>query len=361
MLPHRVDHHAGDLGQERLFKADLAPETRRAAQNQAQDVLAPLVPRHHAIADQKGDRPPVVGDHAIRDHVCLALGVGMPQQLLGARDDRLEQVGAIVGRRPLQHRDDPLKARAGVHVHRRQRLQGLRVDAVVLDENQVPQLDKTPTVAVDLAHVPGHALLVAEGRPAIDADLAVGTARPGVGHLPKVVAPAKVQDVAGIDAGLGAPKARRFLVGRQLAQLVLEHGGVQPVPGQPPNAGQQLPGPGDGLFFVIVAKGPVAQHLEKGVVRPVTPHLFQVVVLARNAHALLRVRRARVLARSQAQEYILELVHPGVGEQQSRIVDRDQGRAGHDRVPALTKKVEKTGANLGAGPFFHLQSSSGPL
>ena len=42
------------------------------------------------------------------------------------------------------------------------------------------------------------------------------------------------------------------------------------------------------------------------------------------------------------------------------LVQWNQARAGHDRVPALPKKVEKTGANLGAGPFFHLRSSSGP-
>ena len=50
--------------------------------------------------------------------------------------------------------------------------------------------------------------------------------------------------------------------------------------------GEQLPGPGDGLALEVVAKAPVAHHLEKGVVVVVLAHIIQVVVLAAGADAL---------------------------------------------------------------------------
>ena len=71
----------------------------------------------------------------------------------------------------------------------------------------------------------------------------------------------------------------------------------------------------------------------------IVPHIFQIVVLARDAHTLLSIRGTRVLARAQAQEHVLELVHSGVGEQECRIVYRDQRSAGNNRVPSLLKKL----------------------
>ena len=53
-----------------------------------------------------------------------------------------------------------------------------------------------------------------------------------------------------------------------------------------PYLSQQLPGVGDGLFFEVVPKGPVAQHLKKGVVVHILPHIVQIVVLASCPDAL---------------------------------------------------------------------------
>ncbi|MCY1505640.1 hypothetical protein D9M68_398600 [compost metagenome] len=62
--------------------------------------------------------------------------------------------------------------------------------------------------------------------------------------------------------------------------------------------------------------------------------VFQVVVLAAGAHAFLAGGGAGVGALFQAEEAVLELVHAGVGEQQGRVVRRDQ-RAGGDAGMAL--------------------------
>ena len=56
--------------------------------------------------------------------------------------------------------------------------------------------------------------------------------------------------------------------------------GVHPLGGQSVDAVEQFPGPLDRLLLEVIAVGPVAQHLEHGVVVGVVPHLFQIVVLA---------------------------------------------------------------------------------
>jgi hypothetical protein len=48
--------------------------------------------------------------------------------------------------------------------------------------------------------------------------------------------------------------------------------------------------------------------------------LIQVVVLAPGAHAFLRRRGARVVALFHPEKDILELVHPGIGEKQRRVI-----------------------------------------
>src|SRR5207248_9668747 len=68
----------------------------------------------------------------------------------------------------------------------------------------------------------------------------------------------------------------------------------------------------------------------------------QVIVLAAGADAFLRARSACVVALLLAKEHVLELVHACVGEEQSRVVGRDQRPALHYAVAAFGKKVEKT-------------------
>ena len=64
-------------------------------------------------------------------------------------------------------------------------------------------------------------------------------------------------------------------------------------------------------------------------------------MLAADAHALLRRRRARVVALLAAEEHVLELVHPGVGEEQRRVVAGHERRAGHDAVAVLLEVLQE--------------------
>ena len=57
----------GNLGQEWPGEAQHPPVARRPAQDQAQYITAAFVRRQHAVTDQEGDGPAVVGNDAVGD------------------------------------------------------------------------------------------------------------------------------------------------------------------------------------------------------------------------------------------------------------------------------------------------------
>ena len=68
------------------------------------------------------------------------------------------------------------------------------------------------------------------------------------------------------------------------------------------------------------------------------------------ANAFLAGCRGFVIALFEAEENVLELIHPGVGEKQRGIVGGDERRAAHDAVAALFEKSQKCLADFVASP-----------
>ncbi len=178
-------------------------------------------------------------------------------------------------------------------------------------------------------------------------DFAARAARAGFAHLPEVVFLAAQVNVRFRHAD-GAPVASCLVVARNLVfRVALEHRDVQARFVHLPDVGEQFPGPGDGFLLEVIAKAPVAEHLEEGVVVGVLADVVQIVVLAAGADALLRVGGTLVGPGAGAEEHVLELVHAGVGEQQRRIVVRHHRRRRHKRVAVLLhEKVDELLANL---------------
>ena len=83
---------------------------------------------------------------------------------------------------------------------------------------------------------------------------------------------------------------------------------------------EELPSPRYGFFLEIIAKRPVAHHLEHGVMVCVAADFLKVVVLARYAETFLNVSYARCFARVVTQENILKLIHSGIGKHQGRVI-----------------------------------------
>jgi len=80
-----------------------------------------------------------------------------------------------------------------------------------------------------------------------------------------------------------------------------------------------------------------------------TTDIFQIIMLATNAHALLGISDATRLWLSECEEVILELVHSSVGEQQSRITNRNQGCAWDDEVTLAAEEIQELLTDLRAG------------
>ena len=119
---------------------------------------------------------------------------------------------------------------------------------------------------------------------------------------------------------------------------------------------QKLPRVMNGVALEIVAEAEIAEHLEECVVARRIADIFQIVVLSARAHAALRGRRAHVWPLVDAEEHVLELHHPGIGEEQRRIVGRNERRARHVRVPLRHEVINEPAADCGD---LHGTSESG--
>ena len=159
---------------------------------------------------------------------------------------------------------------------------------------------------------------------------------------------------------LAAPKLKGLFIARH-ALLTLEDGDVELLlgNGEPLRRRDQLPRKRDGIALEVIAKAEVAQHLEKSMVPAGEADVFQIVVLAAGAHALLRSGGTVVVTPLHAKKYIFELVHARVGKQQCGVVRRNQ-RGGVDAtVPLRGKKTQKGFPYLRTRAVPHRSSLSG--
>ena len=217
----------------------------------------------------------------------------------------------------LQHHAEAFKAHTRIYVFFGKLLQGAVCFPVELDEYVVPDLDYPGVVLVDQG-VAGH--LGAFGIAAqVHVDFGAWAAGTGIAHFPEVVFLVAIEDV--VFRQEAQPDGARFVVGGQVVFFVpFKNRGVEAVFGQAIHLRQQFPGPAQRFVLEVIADGPVAQHFEHRVVRTVVAHVFQVVVFARHAQAFLGIGDAAVIGHLVAEEEVLELVHPGVGEHEGRII-----------------------------------------
>src|SRR5439155_7471228 len=150
------------------------------------------------------------------------------------------------------------------------------------------------------------------------------------------VFPPKAMDVRWIDVRRLLPEVERIIVRLQAVLLVAsEDGGMQPRFVDAPFFRQQLPGPLDCFRLVIIAETPIAEHLEKRVMVGVLADVFEVVMLTAGADTLLAVHSSPVRTGAGAEKHVLELVHPGIREEERRVLERYHARGRHRRVAVL--------------------------
>ena len=255
-------------------------------------------------------------------------------------DERPEDIGVVVVVLVLQQAAQTLEAGARVDMLRRQRLQVTFRVAVELDEDEIADLDEFRPVLPEQILVL-QAQIVAE----VIVQFGARPAGTGLPHLPEVVLRRQPHHVVRRHIGDLGPQSFGVLV-RRYALAPLEDGRPQALLVHAEVFGHQFPVPLDGLFLEIVAEGPVAEHLEERVMPRADADLFEVVVLAGDADALLRVHGSGVRPAAQPEEHVLELVHPGVGEVQGGVVRRGHGGAGHPRVALALEEGQEGLADL---------------
>ena len=229
---------------------------------------------------------------------------------------------------------DALEAHAGVDVLVRQVRHRAVLLAVVLREDEVPELEVA--VAVVAA---GAAVLAAapELLALVEVDLRARAAGTGGAGRPEVVVRAQARDVVVGDALL-VPQLDRLVV-------VLEDGHVEALLGQAQvlGRGDELVGPGDRVGLGVAAEGEVSEHLEEGEVRGVAD-----VVDVVGAQALLAGAGADLWHGALALVVLLELVHAGVGEQKRRVVGHERRRR-VQLAALLLEEAQEVLADLGGG------------
>ena len=317
--------------------------THGPAHDPPQHVPPPLIRRRDAVGDEEGGGARVVGDDAHGDVLLLLVSVGLPRQPLDVADERPEEVGLVVRVLPLHDRGDALEPHARVDGGLGQRRHDAARVAVELHEDEVPDLE--PSVAIAGGPQAGSAgLLLRAGQmiALVEMHLRARPARARVAHRPEVVLLAQAQDAV-------LPQPRHLLPEREGVVVVREHGRREAGRRQAEVAGQQLPAERHGIRLEVVAEGEVAEHLEERMVARRAADILEVIVLAARPDAFLGGGRPDVVAPLLAEEHALELHHARIGEEQCRVLTRDEGGGAHHGMAVLREVVEKTASEIIAG------------
>ena len=286
----------------------------------------------------------MVGNHAVRG-AGFAIVVRHARKFNDLCDDRGEHVSVVVAGLALENGADTFETHTSIDVLGLQRNQGAVAHAFVLHEHVIPNFNVAVVFAVHALDRVLECFGLRSEVTAVVMDFGAGAARTGVAHFPEVGVSVEAHDAVIREAGHVLPNLPSFVI-------VLVHGREQAFLRELPNFGQEFPSPSNGFFLVVVAKAPVAEHLEEGVVVVVAAHHVEVVVLTGHAEALLAVACALPTLRIVAQEDGLELVHARVREHERRVVMRNHRRRTHKEVALGFKELDKGFAHLRRSHFF---------
>ena len=311
-----IGHHFGDDGDELIEKRfpspDSVPIQDGSAQQPTHDIFFSLRTGIDVFVDGKRAGTHMIGD-APQSPAFFASGIIFDaQDVGGGQDDRLEDVDMEVRVDTLQHGGRSLQSHPRIDVLAGQGAEvvGRRPHAIVLREDQVPDFDGLARVCM------------VENLAAWAADtvwpLARRIGRPEVFILSQ-----------SLDAGFGKPDLFvPDLVGFVVVEVDRDGKAVGVEP-EPFFRRAKLPRPVDGLAFEIITEAEVPEHLEERVVVCRPPDVFDVT----GAQALLARGGSSKLQFHLPKEMVLELVHPGWGEQHRRIPGGNQNVAGAPPVP----------------------------
>ena len=275
----------------------------------------------------------MIGDHVVARRL-LAFSLRF-RQFFGRGFERAEKIGFENRVHALHHAGDAFESHAGIDRRFRQFLaRAAIVELLVLHEHEIPEFKEAIAVLILRTWRAAEDVV-----PAIDKDFRAGTARAGVTHRPEIIRGRDADDLVVAEARDLLPKCGGFIV------IVID-GDEQLIFRQRKILGDQRPRSVNRAFLEIVAERKVAEHLEEREMARGVADIVEVVVLAASANALLARRRAWVRRLCSAGEVVLELDHARVGEEQGRIVLRDERGRTRQLVAARVEEVQKLSANV---------------
>jgi len=317
---HDFSERGDQFVEERAFLAELVAVTDGAADDPAQHIAATVIGRQGAIGNQESAGADVVGDDFQRWCGLVVFNAG---DLGGGFQQIDEEVDFVVGVHALHDCGNALQTHAGIHRRLGQRMHHAGFVAVELHEHVVPDFDVAVAIFFWRARQAARNM-----RAVIVKNFGTRAARAGVAHGPEVVGGvlgalvvANADYALSSEANFLVPDVESFVVFGVDRDPELFLGQIEPL-----RRGQEFPGKEDRVALEVIAKAEVAQHFKEGVVTRGVADVFQIVVLAARPHAFLRGGGAAVGALVKTEENVLELVHPGVREQNGRIVGGDQRR-----------------------------------
>ena len=147
-------HYFGKGGNQFIQKGTASAQesigvTHRTAQNSANNVAGPGVGRQLSVGDGKGDGAYMVGHHPHGNVGLLVTAVWYIAEIADFFDQRLKQIGIVIGGFALNCHTQAFEAHTGIDVFGRQHLEGTVCLAVELHKHQVPDFHHPGVIFVD--------------------------------------------------------------------------------------------------------------------------------------------------------------------------------------------------------------------
>ena len=256
--------------------------------------------------------------HYSHSHIdVLLLAITEAAEVADGFDDGLEDVGIVVGLLALNGANQAFEAHAGVdNVHSKRFEMSISL-ALVLHEDDVPDLDNLRVVLVDEFAARHFSLFLS--RTTIEMNLRARSARTCVAHFPEVIMLVAVDDVVGRNV-LQPVACSLIIADKILFRTALEDRHIEVLRVELQHINEVFPRHIDGSLLEIVAERPVAEHLEHRVVIGIMPDFFQIIMLSADTQTLLAVRTSAGFRVASAKDDVLPLVHAGIGKHQGRVI-----------------------------------------
>ena len=268
--------------------------TNGTTENTTDHIAGFLVRRQLTIGDSESDRSDMIRNHAHSHVGLLILAVLTATDSADLLEHRLKDIGVVVRGLALDRTNQTLKAHTGIDHFLCQRLQRTVRLAVILHEDDVPDLDDLRVIFVHQLTSRHFRTLLS--RTAVHVDLTTRTARTRIAHFPEVIMLVAVQNMVGRQM-FCPDRSCLVIASKSLFRRTLKDRRIEVCGIDLEHIHDIFPREVNRLFLEIVAKRPVAQHLEHRVVIRVVSHFLQVIMLTAHTQTFLTVRHTRVFNR----------------------------------------------------------------